>query len=147
MALGKKPASVATRLAVAQMAGLLIGVIAFAILPVFMPDLDQRLRWGIFLWYPTLGAVIAMVEVIDSEARYGVSLPWWLRGAMVGAWLNLVATLIAYDVMAAFLRSAFGPASVLASPFWFVAEGAAAGLLIGYLVMRFGGDGREIADD
>jgi uncharacterized membrane-anchored protein YhcB (DUF1043 family) len=32
------------------------------------------------------------------------------------------------------------------SPFWFVAEGAVIGLVIGYVATRFGGEGKEIVD-
>ena len=37
----------------------------------------------------------------------------------------------------------FGPEGILSSPFWFVAEGAIVGLIIGYVARRFGGEGPE----
>ena len=33
--------------------------------------------------------------------------------------------------------------TILSSPFWFVAEGAMAGLVIGFAATRFGGEGPE----
>ena len=45
--------------------------------------------------------------------------------------------------MAAILVSAFGEGGVLGSPFWFAAEGAIVGLVIGYFATRFGGEGEE----
>lgn len=147
MARGGRSAPILTRLAIGQMAGVMIGIIAFAMLPLFLPELDARIRWGIFLWYPTLGAVVALLDIVNGEESVPVALPWWLRGALVGAWMNLVATLLIFEVMREFLLSVSGPDAIFTSPFWFVAEGAFAGLLIGYLVMRFGGEGRGIADD
>jgi len=37
----------------------------------------------------------------------------------------------------------FGEGCILSSPFWFTAEGAIIGLIIGYLATRYGGEGRE----
>ena len=37
----------------------------------------------------------------------------------------------------------FGPDGLLQSPFWFTADGAVVGLLIGYFATRFGGEGKE----
>jgi len=41
--------------------------------------------------------------------------------------------------------SLFGEAGVLSSPFWFTAEGAIIGLIIGYFATRFAGEGEETA--
>ena len=49
----------------------------------------------------------------------------------------------AYDTLAAAMASIFGPEGILSSPFWFVAEGAIVGLVIGFAATRFGGEGPE----
>jgi hypothetical protein len=41
---------------------------------------------------------------------------------------------------------AFGLAGFLQSPFWFVAECALVGLVIGYCATRFGGEGAATVD-
>ncbi|MCL5778023.1 hypothetical protein M1105_13625 [Limibaculum sp. FT325] len=143
----RRPASLPIRLAVATMAGLLLGILGLALLPLFMPGLDPMVRWGFFLWYPTVGAVIAFAGAANAREGGSRALPWWLRGGAIGGWMNFVATLLSPGVMRDFMIAAFGADGLLASPFWFVAEGAVAGLVIGYLVMRFGGEGREPADD
>jgi hypothetical protein len=61
----------------------------------------------------------------------------------VGTWLNFVLTFFAYDTMAAMLVAMFGKGRILQSPFWFTAEGAIIGLVMGYFATRFGGEGRE----
>ena len=37
----------------------------------------------------------------------------------------------------------FGEGGMISSPFWFTAEGAIIGLVIGYFATRFGGEGKE----
>lgn len=138
--------SLRTQCVVAKAVGLLIGVLGFALMPLFMPDADPMLRWGVLLWYPTLGAVIVAADTLYLAGASPVPLPWWLRAALVGAWLNLVATLFAYGQLEAFLAAVFGPGSAVASPFWFVAEGALVGAAIGYMVRRFGSEDRDIGD-
>ena len=57
--------------------------------------------------------------------------------------MNFVLTFFAYDAMKAMMTSLFGADGILTSPFWFAAEGAVVGLLIGYFATRFGGEGKE----
>lgn len=136
-----------TRLAISQMAGLLIGLAGFELIVVLLPDADPLFRWGVLLWYPTMGAMIAVVDQLRSQGGLPWEMDWWVPGAIFGAWFNFVITFMAYGTMSKFLSGIFGAASTFASPFWFVAEGMAAGVAIAYLVMRFGGEGRGIGDD
>ena len=55
--------------------------------------------------------------------------------------MNFVLTFFAYDMMKTVMVATFGSDGVLASPFWFTAEGAFIGLVIGYFATRFGGEG------
>jgi hypothetical protein len=45
--------------------------------------------------------------------------------------------------MQSMMIAVFGENGLLTSPFWFTAEGAIAGLIIGYFATRFGGEGKE----
>jgi hypothetical protein len=45
--------------------------------------------------------------------------------------------------MKAMMTSLFGADGILTSPFWFAAEGAVIGFIIGYVATRFGGEGKE----
>jgi hypothetical protein len=45
--------------------------------------------------------------------------------------------------MKAMMTSLFGADGILTSPFWFAAEGAVIGFVIGYVATRFGGEGQE----
>jgi len=97
------------------------------------------------LWYTTFGAVIAVFGVLTWHPILKLTLPWWLRAPLIGAWLNFVLVFFAYDNMAAMLVNLFGEGGVLSSPFWFAAEGAIVGFVIDYFATRFGGQGKETA--
>lgn len=138
--------SLFVRIAVGKLVGFLIGLAGFIALPYLMPEASWQLRWGILLWYATLGAVIGVFGVFNRHPVFELPLPWWFRAPLVGAWMNFVLTFFAYDVLQVAMRSLFGPGSPLTSPFWFVAEGAVVGLVIGFCATRAGGEGRDIVD-
>ena len=95
------------------------------------------------LWYTTLGAIIGVIGGYTRPPILRVPMPWWFLAPLLGAWMNFVLTFFAYDTLAAAMASVFGPEGILSSPFWFVAEGAIAGLVIGFAATRFGGEGPE----
>ena len=135
--------SLVTRIAVGKAVGLVIGLIGFISLPYFLPDAGWLIRWGILLWYTTLGAIIGLVGVFTWHPVLKLPMPWWFRGALMGAWMNFVLTFFAYDTMAAMMTALFGADGILSSPFWFTAEGAVVGLLIAFCATRLGGEGVE----
>lgn len=135
--------SLITRIAVGKAVGFAIGLVGFLTLPYFWPEADWLLRWGILLWYTTVGAVIGMFGVYTKHPILKLPMPWWLRAPVIGAWMNFVLVFFAYEKMQAMLLSMFGAQSRLTSPFWFVLEGALVGLIVGYLATRIGGEGPE----
>ena len=137
--------SLMTRIAVGKTLGLVIGVIAFVTIPLFLPEADLWLRWGILLWYITFGAIIGLFGVFSYHPLLKLPLPWWIRASFMGAWLNFVLVFFAHKEMSAMMIGVFGEHGALTSPFWFAAEGAILGLIIGYFATRFGGEGAETA--
>ena len=133
--------SLVTRVAVGKGIGFVFGLIGFISLPYFFADAGWLLRWGILLWYTTLGAVVGLVGVFDYHPVLKLPLPWWLRAPMIGAWMNFVLTFFVYDQFETMMMAMFGAESLFSSPFWFAAEGALVGLIIGYFATRFGGEG------
>ena len=138
----KKP-SLVTRVAVGKIVGLAIGLIGFGTFEFILPDADWMLRWGVLLWYTTLGAIIGVFGVFNWHPVLRLPLPWWIRAPLIGGWMNFVLTFFAYDLMKAVLVDLFSQYDLLTSPFWFVVEGAVVGLIIGYFATRFGGEGKE----
>lgn len=135
--------SLTTRVAIGKGVGFLFGLAGFLLLPSFLPEAGWLIRWGILLWYTTVGAIIGVFGVYTRHPILKLPLPWWFRAPFVGAWMNFVLTFFAYDTMAAMLIATFGEGGMIQSPFWFTAEGALVGLVIGYLATRFGGEGSE----
>ena len=88
-------------------------------------------------------AHIGVFGVITYHPVLKLPFPWWFRSPLLGGWMNFVLVFFAYDNMAAMMVSLFGEAGALSSPFWFAAEGAVVGLVIGYFATRFGGEGEE----
>ena len=138
-----KNPSLVTRIGIGKAIGFLFGLIGFVFLPCFFPEADWFLRWGILLWYTTLGAIIGVFGVFTYHPILKLPLPWWFRAPLIGAWMNFVLTFFTYDIMQAMMVSLFGENGILTSPFWFTAEGGVIGLIIGFLATRLGGEGKE----
>lgn len=141
----KKP-SLITRIAIGKLTGFSIALIGAVILRLMIPEFPLMFCVGIVLWYATLGAMIGVFGIFTHHPIFKFRLPWWLRSSIIGAWMNFVLTLIAYDKLQEIIILVMGHDSFLRSPFWFVAEGIAMGLIIGYFVTKFGGEGKETID-
>ncbi len=136
-----KNPSLVTRVGVGKAVGFAIGLVGFVAMPYFVADAGWLLRWGILLWYTTLGAVIGLAGVFTHHPVLDLPMPWWVRAPLLGAWMNFVLTFFAYDTMAHVLAVMFGPDGLISAPWWFTLEGALAGLIIGYAATRLGGEG------
>jgi hypothetical protein len=135
--------SLTLRIGVGKLIGLLFGLTGFMVLPYLWPDASLMLRWGVLLWYVTVGAVIGVFGVYTWHPVLQLPLPWWVRAPLIGAWMNFVLTFFAHDAMHQMLLHLLGPDSRFVSPFWFVLEGAIIGLVIGYFATRLGGEGSQ----
>jgi hypothetical protein len=136
--------SLMMRIAIGKTIGLIFGVIGFIFLTIFMPETTELFKWGILLWYTTLGAIIGMFGIMTYHPILKLPMPWWFRSSFMGAWMNLVLVFFTYDILEVMMLKIFDKASIWSSPFWMVLEGAIIGLIIGYLATRFGGEGKEI---
>lgn len=137
--------SLVGRVAVGKGVGFLIGLAGFLMLPFLWAEADFQFRLGILFWYTTVGAVIGMVGVWSRHPVLDFPMPWYVRAPIVGAWMNFVLTLFAEAQFRAILAAMLGPDSALASPYWFVLEGALVGALIGWLATRICGEGAKSA--
>lgn len=135
--------SLVTRIAIGKGIGFIFGLIGFLTLPYFLPEASSLTRWGILLWYTTLGAIIGVFGVFTYHPVLKLPFPWWFRAPLLGAWMNFVLVFFAYDVMHAMIISVFGEGGIISSPFWFTAEGAFIGLIMGFFATRFGGEGKD----
>ncbi|MEE8371193.1 MAG: hypothetical protein V3R73_03525 [Sphingomonadales bacterium] len=137
--------SLITRIAVGKLVGFLFGLAGLIMLPYFLPEAGWMLRIAVLLWYTTLGAIIGVFGVITWHPMLKMPMPWWFTGFFMGAWMNLLLVLFAYDLIAEMMITVFGPDGMITSPYWAMAEGAIIGLVIAYFATRFGGEGPETA--
>ena len=142
----EKP-SLISRIAIGKVLGFLFGLSGFILSPYFLPEIDLMLRWGILLWYTTLGAIIGVFGVITYHPILKLPLPWWFRSVIIGAWMNFVLVFFTYDLMSEIMIAVFGVDGILLSPFWFVSEGAFVGLIIGYVATKYAGEGKETVNN
>ena len=137
--------SLTTRIAVGKAVGFLFGLAGFIALPFLVPEAGLMIRWGILLWYTTLGAIIGVFGVFTWHPLLKLPMPWWVSAPFLGAWMNFVLVLFIYEMMRGVIISIFGQDGLITSPFWLVAEGALIGFIIGYCATRLGGEGTETA--
>ena len=75
---------------------------------------DSLLRWGILLWYTTLGAIIGVFGVYTWNPVLKLPMPWWFLAPLLGAWMNFVSTAAGICTGAAAQKCTTG--SVVACP-------------------------------
>lgn len=138
----EKP-SLMTRIIVAKSTGFVLGLIGMLSLPFLVPDAPWTLRIAAVLWYTTLGAIIGVFGVFNWHPILKMPFPWWFRAPVIGAWMNLLVALFAYDMLGPMTQAVTG--GVLSSPYWFALEGAVLGYIIGFMATKFGGEGPETA--
>jgi len=132
--------SLLTRITVAKFAGFILGMIGFFAAPAF-GIVDMKLRVGILFWYTAIGAFIGMAGVFTWHPILKMKMPWWFMGPLIGAWMNLLLVLFAWDVLEPLMAG--GDFWGMTSPWWGVVEGAIVGLFLGGLATLFGGEGPE----
>jgi hypothetical protein len=141
----EKP-SLFTRIAIGKGIGFLFGLAGFIMLPFFLPEAGWQLRFGLLLWYTTLGAIIGVFGVLTHHPIMKLPFRWWFRAPIMGAWMNFVLTFFAIDVMKEITLTIFGKTDTVSTVFWFTLEGAIVGFIIGYFATKFGGEGKETVD-
>lgn len=132
----KKPSLIAS-IVTGEISGLFIGFIVFIFLSYFMIDVSILFRWGILLWYVSLGTIIGVFSIFNFHVISKSSPPWWVRVSILCAWMNFILTLLAYQTIEEIMITTFGEHSVFSSPFWFVFKGVIVGLIIGFLVKKY----------
>ena len=129
------------RIGCAKMVGLIVGLIAFFMIPSLWPGESMWLRVGILLWYTTFGAVIGAFGIFDHHPLLKFRMTFWFRGLVFGAWMNLVITILMHDELSLLMQQLDGVFGSFQSPFWFVIEGAVLGVVIDGIATKYAGDG------
>jgi hypothetical protein len=143
---GLKKPSLALRIGWGKLIGFSLGGIGFLMLPLFVTDIDMPFRIGVLFWYATMGVIIGFGGIYTSHPIINLRLPWWWRGTIYGVWFNLLLMLFTYDKLAKIMLDFFGSASIFASPWWIVVEGAVVGFVMDGVLTAIAGEGSEIVD-
>lgn len=138
--------SLLNRIAIGKTIGFAISLLGVIILNFMTTnEISPMFQLGIILWYTTFGAIIGVFGVFTWHPILRLPMPWWFRSSFLGAWMNFVLALIAYDQLQEVIIAVLGENANISS-FWFVLEGLLVGLLIGYFATRFAGEGKEIVE-
>lgn len=129
------------RVGIAKIIGATIGLVGFFMIPLMWPAEGLWLRIGILLWYATFGAVIGVMGIFDRHPELNCRLPFWIRGPLTGAWLNLVLAFMMHDKLVVLIPQLEGILAGFQSPFWIVPEGALVGLIIDAVATKIAGEG------
>ena len=141
---GKKNDRFLKRMVVSKGLGLFFGLLGFFfIMRVLGPESTSHLQWGILLWYATFGAIIGISGIFDRHPYFGFPMPFYFRGAFLGAWLNFVLAVFLLDEMSEIMIASGFPENI--SPLVYAPlEGAALGILIDWAATKWGGEGKNM---
>lgn len=139
--------SLTLRIGLGKLLGLIIGIAGFIALGWVLPEQDMMFRIGVLFWYTTLGAMIGLGGIYNQNPIFAMRLPWWLRGAIFGAWFNLLLMLFVYEELTRIMTTFFGPDSMFTSAWWIVVEGAIIGFVLDGILTTIAGDGPQSVDE
>ncbi|HEY5713994.1 MAG TPA: hypothetical protein VIT68_01455 [Candidatus Gracilibacteria bacterium] len=135
--------SVAGRVAVGKIIGLLVGLLIFFGAPSMGLELSTRFALGLILFYVMLGAFVGLMGVMDHHPIFKFKMPYWLRGIIIGVGMHLMLVLLAYDQMSLIMQLKIVQSMGFSSPFWVLIDGAVLGFLMEFIVTRHCGEGMQ----
>lgn len=140
---GYSKPSLTLRITYGKIIGLLIGIAGFFFIPTFAPDASMMLRVGVLFWYATLGVLIGFAGIYTQHPVINMKLSWWWRGAIYGAFFNLLLLLFAHEQFQNIMVLYHAKYGIFLSVWWFVAEGAVIGLIMDGALTKLAGDGPQ----
>ncbi len=128
--------------------GKLISLLTGSIFALVLLPLNENytvaVAVGLVFWYMTLGAVVALASGIERYPWMNISLPWWLRGLMLGAWMNFMVAVLASTIAPDLSVVVEISSGALVTPNWLVVDGMIAGFIAAGMVERVDRRIREI---
>ncbi|MAJ97012.1 MAG: hypothetical protein CMI56_00150 [Parcubacteria group bacterium] len=136
--------SIAGRMFIGIIIGLVVGILAIVMLPTLGFSLFSMFGFGTLLVFILMGLTLGLVGMFDRHPVFGFSMRWWIRGAVAGFLFTLMYILLGYSslevVMASNLVSWMG----FSSPFWALIDGILIGLFMGWMETKFAGEGSSL---
>jgi len=131
--------SVFNRIIIGKSIGFVVGGLVFFLLPVFGIALEVKFGLGLWLFYIMMGAITALMGIMDHHPMLKFKMPFWIRGTIVGLSMHLMLVLLAYDQMAALVIAM--DFMGMQAPWWCLIDGAILGLFMGWAETKFAGEG------
>lgn len=142
------------RMAAAKTIGLVVGLgAAFWLTPAYLPEAaSPMMQWGMVLWAVTFAAIIGLGGVVTDVYFGSKKIPFgnhfsrpFLRGGLMGAWLELMLVLLMHDYILELLAQI--PEVSWSDHNLFVlavVEGFVFGAIIDLIATKYGGEGKKI---
>lgn len=129
------------RIAVWKLVGFVFWLLGFIMLPVVLNVTDLYLRFAILLWYTTLWAIIWVMWIMNKHPVFNISFPFWIRWAILWAWMNFVLVLFMYDKMVLLMQNTV---FVNYSPFCLIIEWIIVWFVIDLIATKTVWDGKKL---
>jgi hypothetical protein len=133
--------SIFGRVAISKSIGAVLGGVAFFGLPLLGAESSTLFNLGIWLLTILMGAMIGFIGIMTVHPLFNFRLPFYVRGAVVGASFFLLLPLLAMDQMNAFMQLEIVQWFGLVSPWWVVLEGAVWGIILSGITTAICGEG------
>lgn len=65
--------------------------------------------WGMLFWYPTIGGIMGLMGLMDKHPLFPNFKFVYVRGILIGGFMNFMLTLIAFNQIADVARTLLGP--------------------------------------
>ncbi|MDD3302698.1 MAG: hypothetical protein PHN31_04005 [Candidatus Gracilibacteria bacterium] len=129
------------RIIIGKAIGAIFGGIAFFVIPYIFNDVSMFLRFGVWLWYITLGAIIGIFGILTYHPYLKLSINFWFRGIFLGGWMNFVLCLFAYNSLVDMMKETVFNGY---SPFWIIVEGMIFGIITEFIATKISGEGKDL---
>lgn len=108
--------------------------IVFFLIPNILKDADLFLRFGLWLWYITLWALIWLFWIMTNHLVLKFSMPFWFRWIILGWWMNFIFCLFTYNSLVSMMKNTF---LSWYSPFLLIIQWMIFWLIADYLATKF----------
>jgi len=137
--------SVAGRIILGMVTGIVIGAITIAFLPWFGFPLFSAFGLGSLVMFFLMGAMIGLIGIFDRHPVFKFKMRWWLRGPALGLLFMLMYVLLSYQNLQFVMQSPLVNWTGLSSPFWALLDGLWIGGLMGWIETSVAGEGSDLS--
>lgn len=136
--------SVAGRVFIGIIIGLIVGIISIAVSPIFGFPLLSMFGFGTLITFVMMGFTLGLVGMFDYHPVFGFKMRWWIRGPVAGFIFTLMYILLSYETLEVIMQSNIVSWMGLSSPFWALLDGITIGLIMGWMETKFAGEGSSL---